>query len=244
MSDLATLELSPTSHVLAIAPHPDDIALSCGGLMRRLSSIDVTVLTCFNRSLYAPFANGVELSAETVRGIRTAEDREYARRIGATYVDLSLDDVSLRFSEEEDWVCSSPIKDAAYVNSCAKIAEAISSVYTHILCPLAVGANVDHIITRNAVQRGASDQRVFYYEDLPYGVYIGGPTPVAAHAATVIATATSSVIDVTATMDAKLADIAIYKSQIDPEDVTGIIQYGSHLAGGNGFAERVWFRLS
>ena len=243
INDIANLELSQSSRVLAIAPHPDDIALSCGGLMRQLSEVELTLLTCFSSSLYAPFVEDAVLSAEAVRAIRTGEDREYAHRIGARYIDLGLDDVSVRFSDPEDWICVQPIVDDAYVKSTEVIADAVLSEYTHILCPLAVGHHVDHIITQDAVRRAASDnQRVLYYEDLPYGLRIGGPTFVLAHAHVVIPAGKTVTIDVTSTIEDKVCDIKIYKSQIYPEDVTGAVQYAAELGGTGSFGERFWFR--
>jgi LmbE family N-acetylglucosaminyl deacetylase len=209
--------------------------------MRLLSRGELTFLTCFTHSLYAPFTDAAELSAEAVRAIRTAEDREYARRIGARYIDLGLEDVTVRFSDEEDWICACPVKDDAYVGSVERIASAISSEYTHILCPLAVGHNVDHIITRDAVQRAISvNQRILYYEDLPYGARVGGPAAVLAHARLVIPGGKMITIDVTGVIEDKMSDIKIYQSQIYPEDLAGVAQYAAEIAGAGGFGERFW----
>lgn len=241
MKDINDVKLSPGSRVLAVAPHPDDIALSCGGLVRQLSEVELTLLTCFSRSTYAPFANIPLPSADAGRAIRTGEDREYAHRLGAMYIDLGLDDVSVRLEDPERWICEHPPADDSYVGSIEKIASAVSSEYTHILCPLAVGHHIDHIITREAVCRAASkNQLVLYYEDLPYGARVGGPVFVAEHASLVIPGRESVTIDITSVIETKVTDIGVYSSQVYPEDVAGVLRYGAELGRPCGIGERFW----
>jgi LmbE family N-acetylglucosaminyl deacetylase len=239
------LRLSGSSRVLAVAPHPDDIALSCGGLVRRLSGVELRILTCFSRSLYAPFADVGELTPELVRKIRTAEDARYARRIKAMRVDLGLEDVSLTRADPDTWLCEHPIEDSAYTNSRDAICKAIASEpCTHILCPLAVGFHFDHLITRDAVRRVVSDnQHLAYYEDLPYAGRIGGPVTVFDYARREMESVEDAAIDVTEVFAAKIADIRGYRSQIYDEDVWHVVRYASELANLAGFAERVWLRL-
>lgn len=244
MSILRKLRLIPGSLVIAIASHPDDIALSCGGFIRQLSNTELTLLTCFSRSIFAPFAEISSATAEAVQAIRRSEDENYARRVNATRLDLGLDDVSLRYPDYHDWLCDKPQLDESFTRLHKRISEVITSKpYTHILCPLAVGHHIDHYFVREAVRQVAlASHSILYYEDLPYGVRIGGPTAVCDFARQTIPSGDFSMIDTTGSINMKLEDIRVYESQIYPEDLEGVIRYAADLSGKNGYAERIWFQ--
>jgi hypothetical protein len=57
--------------------------------MHALGGITRTIVTCFSRSTYTPFApTGCSTDVDTVAAIKKAEELAYCKRIGATSVDL------------------------------------------------------------------------------------------------------------------------------------------------------------
>jgi len=241
MDDIADIGLSSSSRILAVSPHPDDIALSCGGLMRLLQDIDITLFTCFTRSYYAPFVELKAALSDVVREIRTREDREYARQVGAKYIELGLEDVSVRFPDMAEWICKHPKKENSYVSLVEKIVEAVSPEYTHILCPLGIGYNIDHLITHDAIRGAASvSQRVLFYEDLPYGMRVGGPRTVIDYVNFIVPQARPIRIDITNVISAKISGLEIYRSQIYPEDVASVVQYAAEIGTSGTLGERLW----
>src|SRR5262245_11895465 len=93
---------------LFVSPHSDDAALSCGGLIRRLSSAGerVVIATLFTQrpSTEARLPFTVRLwraqcgVGTDVEAVREREDRAAAKQMGASVVFLRLPDAALRLS--------------------------------------------------------------------------------------------------------------------------------------------------
>jgi LmbE family N-acetylglucosaminyl deacetylase len=210
--------------------------------MRQLAAVDLTLLTCFSRSLYAPFAKVAELTVPVVQTIRTSEDEVYARKLGAHRIDLGLDDVSLRYDDYNDWLNVQPSHDETYNVLDTEIRSAIAAKpFERILCPLAVGNHIDHVFVRDAIRGAITDhQRILYYEDMPYGVRIGGPAAVLEFAHVFIPFGKCTLIDIDGVAEMKVADINGYPSQIYQDDIAGVLRYAEELGGLEGLAERIW----
>ena len=239
---LENINLFPGIPILAIAPHPDDIALSCGGFIRKLIDAKISLLTCFSRSLYAPLAQINDVRIDDVYKLRSLEDETYSSRIGASRIDLKFDDVSIRYANREDWFQKRPQLDEVYY-ALTNLINEVNSVgkFSIILCPLAVGYNVDHYYVYEAVRNIAlPSQSILYYEDLPYGARIGGADAVSAIAEEAIPSSQAIILDISEVIQLKLEDISIYRSQIYPNDLKHVLQYGAELGGLDGYAERLW----
>lgn len=236
------LSLTSNRSLLAIAPHPDDIALSCGGLIRRLQGIEITLLTCFSQSIYAPLADVNSLAREIVYKIRREEDEEYCRRNNLQRVDLKLEDVTIRYPNDTDWIQETPELDETFLALSNLMKSIIDSKnYSVVLCPLSIGDHVDHYFVNQVIfQNYKSEYQIFFYEDLPYGSRIGGAEVVLKQMKKKYPNSTYREIDITSVFDSKLDDITLYKSQIYQEDLTGVINYSLELGHGRSYVERLW----
>ena len=84
--------------LLVLAPHPDDAALSVGGLLVRLRE-PVVLFTIFGRSNYT--SRGFHAHWQTVSAIRKTEDAAFAASIGATLRYPALPEAAIRIGPSE-----------------------------------------------------------------------------------------------------------------------------------------------
>jgi LmbE family N-acetylglucosaminyl deacetylase len=176
--------------VLVICPHFDDACFSTSGLLLQKTFHEVTILTVFARSRHAPnskrlypiiktvnaskafFLTG--LAAKIVSRERQKEDHRFCCSIEAIQTILPFEDSSVRLpigspeTNGED-VEKEPIYDKV-LKALTKLVS--SSRYDLILCPLAIGNQIDHLIVMKAIleiikNKGISAE-ILFYEDLPY----------------------------------------------------------------------------
>lgn len=177
--------------ILFVSPHLDDVALSCGGLVKRLVSAGQTVLIATVCTNDAPSDRPLSEAAQREHSQWQLGDQPYRRRreedrnacasLGARFVHLGLLDAPYRRDEHGaplytynfiggevhpyDWKHQGP----EIVAALSKLVSEAAQVYS----PLAIGDHVDHVIVRRAVEelmpRSASDPVALnYYEDYPY----------------------------------------------------------------------------
>lgn len=164
-----------------LSPHFDDVALSCGGLVWELGQAGQPVsiwticageprlaeLTPFARSLHARW--GVGLSPVVTR---RGEDIHACHALGANYRHFSIPDCIYRSSDEPLY----PTEEALWGGlhqadedlSRALSMELVKNLPegARLVCPLALGRHVDHLLTRQAAER--SGRSLCYYPDYPY----------------------------------------------------------------------------
>jgi LmbE family N-acetylglucosaminyl deacetylase len=240
-----------------VAPHPDDAALSCGGLVACLrargepiailsvysGSGDLDALTPYQREALG-FADpgtpwvGRALDPTAAMEARRAEDRAYARMVGAEQVFVNLPDAVFRGYEGDDQLTGAPrTDDPAPVEALATALAALRP--DRVYAPLAIGGHVDHRQVRSAAMALASTPHsavrrlLRFYEDFPYTVTRGwegladlDPEIVASLPAGF--EFAPELVPIESQLDAKLAGMRVYASQVD------------HLFGGpDGLAEAV-----
>ncbi len=165
-----------------VSPHLDDAVFSSGGLMFEQTRAGISVeiwtvmcgvpkdarLTDFAKALHRQW--GTSSSQETIR-IRRAENEQAASilEVKTVYLDF-LDSMYRRGTDG----------DALYTNSFVRPHRAESDLPATIMnimsqqirsddilvCPLALGGHVDHVIVRRAVEMLKRPQ--FYAADIPY----------------------------------------------------------------------------
>jgi LmbE family N-acetylglucosaminyl deacetylase len=165
-----------------LSPHPDDAVLSCGGLLweqsRRGERVEIWTLMCgfpppgplsaFARQLHDEWGTGT--AAETVR-LRRAEDRAAADRLGVTARHFDYLDCIYRGGLDGRALYADIFvpPHRAEAGLPAEIAAALGvglRADDRLVCPLAVGGHVDHVLARTAVER--LGRPLDYYADLPY----------------------------------------------------------------------------
>lgn len=166
-----------------ISPHFDDAVLSCGGLIWEQThsgvSVEIWTVMAGDPPVGAESSLAQQMHAdwqtknalETV-AIRRSEDQNAARRVGAVIRHLSFPDAIYRRSKtgtlyytEGIFVPPNPRENDLVNEITRQVAENLTQ-YDTIVCPLAIGGHVDHVVTRKAIE--SLGRPLWYYADVPY----------------------------------------------------------------------------
>ena len=172
-----------------LAPHLDDVALSCGGLVweQAVAGERVIVVTIcagdpppgqlsrFAESLHARWGIGQEAAAA-----RRAEDLRACQRLGAVAQHFSTPDCIYRIDPRDgnplytsEAALRGPLHpaEAGLVDGLQRQLSQALPPMASLVCPLAVGGHVDHRLVR-IVAEGLG-RTLWYYADAPYVLRAG-----------------------------------------------------------------------
>jgi len=181
--------ITESRRLLAISPHLDDVVLSVGGIVARMAEngADVVVGTVFTADTpHPPVSSPIieELNKRWNLGsspmaFRRMEDVAAVIALGARVTHGGLPDAIYRTDRERN--CLYPTRTGVFSAPSHEddIFPALNKLLVRwmedfqpdcILCPLAVGRHVDHVITSESFRNVALGQNlnVFLYEDFPY----------------------------------------------------------------------------
>jgi LmbE family N-acetylglucosaminyl deacetylase len=207
-----------------LSPHFDDAVLSCGGLIRDQvqAGTPVEIWTVFagnpppgplsdfakqNHALW-----GTQDGDETI-ALRKMEDQEAAGIVGAELVHFGFPDCIYRRSARgeslyPETVITPPVPGDRGLPR--RIAAALRSELRKddlLVCPLALGSHVDHMLARRAAE--SLHRSLQYYADIPY--LLNNPQTLAP----AISALTGQLYRISADgLKAWLEGVAAYKSQI------------------------------
>ncbi len=164
---------------LALSPHLDDAAFSCGGTIARLARAgwEVTVCTAFTRSV--PNPTGFALACQLDKGLpaevdymalRRAEDARACKQLGARALWLDFAEAPHRGYADARALFAPPHEGDDIVEPLARaIAALLSPAPNLVLAPQAVGGHVDHVQLVRALRRVLPPgQPVLWWTDFPY----------------------------------------------------------------------------
>lgn len=221
--------------IALISPHPDDIALSIGGLVARLEPADVLIITCFSRSCFT------DSDEAGITGLRAAEDESYARDLGVGLVRLDLPDTNVRTG-----VGKRALDPDEEVRLRARLRAGLASLVEEwglstSFVPLAIGEHPDHVHCRDAAASLFDARALAFYEDLPYADMQGGPIAAARSAAANLPDYRGMIVPLSrADLGRKLERLAHYQCQIVTPWVEAVERHARAVGGRDGYAERCW----
>jgi LmbE family N-acetylglucosaminyl deacetylase len=167
-----------------LSPHFDDVALSCGGLTWEQSHAGelVSIWTmCAGEpppGELSPFARQLHdrwQAEHNATSMRRAEDANSCRRLGVSYRYFSIPDCiyrrqpqSTEFMYATEASLNGPLNsgDLLVVHNLSDELCRSLPAKASLVCPLALGAHVDHQLTRLAAEQ--LGHRLWYYADFPY----------------------------------------------------------------------------
>lgn len=170
---------------LAVSPHLDDAAFSCGGTLAALArgGWRVILATVFTASVDRP--QGFALACQLDKGLaadvdymalRRAEDEEAARALGiAMPVWLPFPEAPHRgYASAADLFAGVHDDDAVELD--AALGGLIAATKPDLLLgPQGVGGHVDHVQVVEALQRVAVDRPLLWWTDFPYSLRADTP---------------------------------------------------------------------
>ena len=248
-----------TASALFVSPHPDDVALSLGGIASRLvaergPALQLTAFAAAPPPSTALSETALKLhqmwgagSVEELWARRRDEDRRAAAELGLALECLPFCDAIYRgYTLETLGGTIAPTDDglAAQLAACV-IARWRAVGCPEVYLPLAL-AHVDHRLCCGLApklrQEGAS---VWLYEDFPYA--LKGPELVAKRLSEIALPLEERLIDVSAWFARRVAAVACYASQLElvfrklgPFSAVAEAHARSLAGGGGALVERVW----
>ena len=166
---------------LALSPHLDDAAFSCGGMLATLAASGwrVVMATVFTQSVADPagFAlacqldKGLDASVDYMR-LRRAEDAAAASHLGVEVRHLPFREAPHRgYGSAPDLFAEVRADDAIVEHLAPAFAALVAETAPDlILAPQAIGGHVDHLQVVAALRRIALDRPMLWWRDFPYTV--------------------------------------------------------------------------
>jgi LmbE family N-acetylglucosaminyl deacetylase len=217
-------EVTMTSRVLLLSPHPDDVAWSLGGTLARLGAAgtEVWTLTFFTRSVYAPGSWATDI--DQVTAVRAAEERAWAAAHGVRLLRGDLPDSGLR--GYDDLTELGAVPEPEVVAAAGRLLAGVvdRSGADAVLVPGSRGGHVDHAAVRLAAAARPDGPPVLHYDDLPYAVQL--PPPGGGH---------QVLVDLAELWPAKEAGMRHFPSQCWEETLPIVRAYAATVGG-----ERLW----
>ncbi len=174
---------------LALSPHLDDAAFSCGGTLARLARAGwrVVVATVFTASV--PDPRGFALACQLDKGLgaeidymalRRAEDAAAMRALGAAPVWLPFREAPHRGYDSAPALFAGVRQEDSIVDDLAPALAALFDQHRPalVLAPRAIGGHADHVQLVRAMDRArvvAPVLPVLWWRDFPYAVRDASP---------------------------------------------------------------------
>ncbi|TAN56228.1 MAG: hypothetical protein EPN26_04125 [Rhodospirillales bacterium] len=168
------MDILSSSEIVVAAPHPDDAAFACGGLLALAvrSRIPVTIHTLFTQTTFVDGKTYDDPAIPTAR--RKKEEEAYAALLGPlcrlVYHDLAEAIIRKQGSFEAIYDPGSfdTADQAAAQTITSLLSGAVADGQT-LLLPMGLGHHLDHTVTRDAgLALSPLPGRLYLYEDLPY----------------------------------------------------------------------------
>ena len=173
--------MSPSPVALALSPHLDDAAFSCGGTLAMLAAHgwSVVVATAFTCSV--PDPQGFALACQRDKGLgpevdymalRRDEDHAALEALGATPVHLPYPEAPHRGYHAAPALFEPPHADDGIAAPLAPDLAALLARWhpALMLAPQAIGGHVDHVMLLRALDAVGHDAPTLWWRDFPYTV--------------------------------------------------------------------------
>lgn len=222
-----------------LSPHPDDAALSCGGTIASRNHEG-------NRQLVVTLCTAVPDCRLQMWSIRLIEEKHGMDTLGTDCLMWNILDAPFRHNAYTgDGLFSLPLHDDTMSVETAFILKQLAQQNrTAILhAPLGVGNHVDHINAFIAAQMIWPQEKLLFYEDIPYTVH--DPDAIEKRINSIGKKMDIENVDISSSFDRKIDAVSKYKSQIsflfDTHDIAlNVLKIEAQRVLPHGLGERFW----
>ncbi len=247
---------------ILVSPHPDDIALSVGGMIiGNMLPKPLLNVTIFTRSAHASYGyRGMStfigkalprrlpvvtrflksLSVMEISRHRKREDLRFFKSLGIPSIDLNLFDAPLRGYRNPMKASQTTKKDSATFEAIrsAILKLTLNAESGYLLAPLGLGNHIDHLIVKNACLTANGPLLPVYYEDLPYTADLS-----LAEIDRIVESFDSSlqplIFEINEYLGTKIANAKLYSTQVGKKEIERTVRHAKRLSP-NGACERLW----
>lgn len=228
--------------ILFIAPHPDDAAFSCAGLLNKLKDANtIQIFTLFTKSKYAPNLPEPEsFTADEITDIRISEELKFSQLLGANLIIGALEDSSIcKYKSDLD-------KTEMRMKVNQKMLCLLKDDYDFIFLPIALKNHVDHRIVLDAVYNDKDikeNENLLFYEELPYAGWFSEKKIINHMKKNFTNFKTKYNVMTRDEFKAKIRLVSCYRSQIKFFDIKFIVFHAKRLGAKFGriyYAERIF----
>lgn len=251
-------QIGDYAHVY-LSPHLDDAALSCGGAIARATAAGERVLVVdlctgapapnarFSALAHDIHTNEWRLDPRDAMAARLREDEGALQQLRADAFRADLLDAIYRMPasyNSREALFGTPARSDTLLPALRDLIAALRARLPNatIYAPLGVGGHVDHQVTYIAALTAGG--RLAYYEDYPY---VQQPGALEKRLEALGQDFASTTIDITATLEQKIAAIGAYTSQLDvlfggPAGMAQAVEdYADSVRpAGASYGERIW----
>jgi len=182
-------KLTKDDRILILSPHLDDAVLSAGGLMDRAVKAGATVVAATIFTADTNLEGGLSPLVEELHAwwglgdnpyaVRRSEDIASIESLGAEFIHGGMTDSIYRRGADGTFLYATRQAVFSAPSADDPAWDLMETLLTHwledlrptiVLCPLAVGRHLDHVVTTETFRicHHVSDAEIYLYEDIPY----------------------------------------------------------------------------
>jgi LmbE family N-acetylglucosaminyl deacetylase len=222
-----------------LSPHPDDAALSCGG----------TIVSRNNegkRQLVVTLCTAIPDCVQQMWSIRLIEEKHGMDTLGTDCLMGNILDAPFRHnSYKGDSLFELPQSDDTMLNETMFILDRLAQQNRNALlhAPLGVGNHVDHVNAFNAAQKSWPQEKLLFYEDIPYTVH--DPDAIEKRIVAIGKKMDLETVDISDSFDKKMDAVSKYRSQVcflfDTNNIAlTVLKTEAQRVLPDGLGERFW----
>lgn len=228
-------------NTIIFSPHSDDVAYSLGGsLIKGYFEKPIMMVTVFTKSNFSPRLKLRD--ASEITKIRIQEDLDFANILNIHYLGLDFPEPPLRGLTAEDIFIRSPKDDFIYSEVSSSIFDIIKRYPdADIVCPLAIGGNVDHKIVLESclTHQKHTNNNYIFYDDYPYAGSFR-MSYLKEHAYNINPNLNQKKVDITPYYKEKISNLRLYRTQIGSQIPFGVYNHSRRLNSSYSFVDYLW----
>ncbi|NHB92781.1 PIG-L deacetylase family protein [Photorhabdus cinerea] len=214
-----------------IAPHPDDIAYSIGGVVAQLAPLcTLEIVTVFTRSAWALPKSLRDAGSCVISDVRVKEEHAFCQHFKMKLHTFGFPDSSLSGYDDKG-ERQAQLNDDARISTVSEVLQQVLGDLCPdiVIAPAAIGGHIDHLIVHDVICSLQNNQwQLAFYEDLPYAAEF--PLDILTNQLIAREFNVLETVSIDQTLADKCTALHNYASQTDQETIDAILMHAQRLA--------------